>query len=63
VTVKSGGVDMPVAVNALGQGYGSTHAVRFVPQGWAVEPGETYDVTLGNVAQPIAYSVQIVDCP
>lgn len=63
VTVKSGGVDMPVAVNALGQGYGSTYAVRFVPQGWAVEPGATYDVTLGNVAQPIAYSVQIVDCP
>lgn len=63
VSVKSGGVDMPVAVNALGQGYGSMSAVRFVPQGWAVEPGKTYDVALGDVAQPIAYSVQIVDCP
>jgi hypothetical protein len=62
VSVKEGGVDRPVAVNALGQGYGSTHAVRFVPQGWAVQAGKTYDVTLGNVSQPIAYSVTIVDC-
>ena len=62
VSVKEGGADRPVAVNALGQGYGSTHAVRFVPQGWAVQAGKTYDVTLGNVSQPIAYSVTIVDC-
>lgn len=62
VSVKEGGADKPVAVNVLGQGYGSTHAVRMVPQGWAVEAGKTYDVTLGNVSQPIAYSVTIVDC-
>ncbi|HEY0136145.1 MAG TPA: CAP domain-containing protein, partial [Nannocystis sp.] len=62
VSVTEGGVDRPVAVNVLGQGYGSTHAIRFVPQGWAVEAGKTYDVTLGNVSQPIAYSVAIVDC-
>ena len=62
VSVKEGGADRPVAVNVLGQGYGSTHAIRFVPQGWAVQAGKTYDVTLGNVAQPIAYSVTIVDC-
>jgi len=36
--------------------------VRMVPQGWAVQAGKTYDVTLGNVSQPIAYSVTIVDC-
>lgn len=63
VTVTVDGVDRPVAVNVLGQNYGSSHAIRFVPQGWVVEPGETYEVELGNVAQPIAYSVQIVDCP
>jgi len=62
VSVKEGGADKPVAVNVLGQGYGSTHAVRMVPQGWAVQAGKTYDVTLGNVSQPIAYSVTIVDC-
>lgn len=62
VSVKQNGADRPVAVNVLGQGYGSTHAVRFVPQGWTVEVGKTYDVALGNVSQAIAYSVTIVDC-
>jgi hypothetical protein len=47
----------------LGQNYGSSYAIRFVPQGWTVQPGKTYKVELGNVAQPIGYSVQIVDCP
>ncbi len=61
VSVKEGGVDKPVAVNVLGQGYGSTHAVRFVPQGWAVQPGKTYDVQV--TPQAISYSVTIVDCP
>jgi hypothetical protein len=63
VTVSVDGVDKPVAVNVLGKNYGSSFAIRFVPQGWKVEPGKTYDVTLSNVAQPIEYSVQIVDCP
>ena len=62
VSVKQGGVDMPVTVNALGGGYGSTSAVRFVPKGWKVAAGQTYDVALGNVSQAIAYSVTIVDC-
>ena len=63
VSVTVDGVAKPVAVNVLGKNYGSAHAVRFVPQGWTVMPGETYDVELGGVAQPIAYSVEIVDCP
>lgn len=62
VSVKEGGVDKPVTVNGLGANYGSTSAVRFVPKGWKVEAGKTYDVTLGNVSQAIAYSVTIVDC-
>jgi uncharacterized protein YkwD len=63
VSVTVDGVDRPVATNVLGQNYGSSYAIRFVPQGWTVEPGKTYEVELGNVAQPIAYAVQIVDCP
>lgn len=63
VSVSVGGVDQPVTVNVLGKNYGSSHAVRFVPTGWTVEPGKTYDVALSGVAQPISYSVQIVDCP
>lgn len=62
VSVQESGVDRPVAVNPLGSGYGSTHAIRFVPQGWAVEPGKTYDVTVTGASEPIAYSVTIVDC-
>jgi len=41
----------------LGKNDGSSHAVRFVPQGWTVEPGKTHEVELSNVAQPIRYSV------
>ncbi len=63
VSVSVGGVDQPVTVNVLGKNFGSSHAVRFVPKGWTVEPGKTYDVALSGVAQPISYSVQIVDCP
>ena len=62
VSVTEGGVDLPVAVNVLGQNYGSTYALRFVPQGWAVAAGKTYKVVLGNVSQPIAYEVTVVDC-
>jgi uncharacterized protein YkwD len=62
VSVTVDGVEQPVAVNVLGKNYGSAQAIRFVPQGWTVEPGKTYDVALSGVAQPIAYSVQIVDC-
>jgi len=62
VSVTVDGVEQPVAVNILGKNYGSAQAIRFVPQGWTVQPGKTYDVELSGVAQPIAYSVQIVDC-
>jgi hypothetical protein len=60
VTVTENGQNKPVVANGLGGGYGSAFAVRFVPQGWQVEVGKTYDVALsvGN----IAYSVTIVDC-
>ncbi len=62
VSVKEGGMDRPVTVTVLGQGYGSSQAIRFVPQGWGLEAGKTYDVTLGGVSQAIAYSVTVVDC-
>ena len=60
VTVTESGVNKPVAVNGLGNFYGSMYAVRFVPQGWAVEVGKTYDVALS--VGGIAYSVTVVDC-
>lgn len=60
VTVTEGGVNKPVAVNGLGANYGSASAVRFVPQGWSVEVGKTYDVALS--VGGIQYSVTVVDC-
>jgi hypothetical protein len=60
VTVTENGVNKPVAANGLGQGYGSTYGVRFVPQGWTVEVGKTYDVALS--VGGIQYSVTVVDC-
>lgn len=62
VSIKENGVDRPVASNVLGQGYGSSFAIRFVPQGWEVAAGATYDVTVSGASEPIAYSVTIVDC-
>lgn len=60
VTVTENGANKPVAVNGLGGGYGSSFAVRFVPQGWTVEVGKTYDVALS--VGGIQYSVTVVDC-
>lgn len=59
VTVTENGVDKPVKVNALGMYFGAQYAVRFVPQGWQVAIGSTYEVKL---SVGIEYSVTIVDC-
>jgi hypothetical protein len=59
--VTESGVAKPVAVNGLGKNLRvDAYAVRFVPQGWSVEVGKTYDVALS--VGGIAYSVTIVDC-
>lgn len=60
VTVTEGGMNRPVAVNGLGMYFGAMYAVRFVPQGWTVEAGRTYDVALS--VGGIQYSVTVVDC-
>ena len=63
VSVTVDGVDRPVATNVLGQNYGSSYAIRCVPQCWTVEPGKTYEVERGNVAQATARAVPNFDCP
>jgi hypothetical protein len=64
VTVTDNGVAAPVTVTQLGNGYGSTYALRFNPQGWTSTAGHTYDVTvtLAN-ATVITYQVQPILCP
>ena len=63
VSVRVDGAERPVAVTQLGANYGSTHALRFTPNGWTTKAGETYHVTLSGVSPAIEYDVQVVDCP
>jgi Cysteine-rich secretory protein family len=62
VSIQEGGQTLPVTVGRLGQGYGSRWAIRIV-HSWKVQAGKTYAVNVTGVSPPIAYSVQVVDCP
>jgi hypothetical protein len=62
VSVTMGGEPRAVDVSPLDGNYGSTNAIRIVPNGWDVAAGETYDVQLTGIDTPIEYSIQIVDC-
>ena len=59
---RDDGKDMPVTLSVLLSGYGSTWAIRFLPRSWTSEVGRTYTVSVGNIAQPFSYDVEIVDC-
>lgn len=62
VSVTSGGEDRPMSVTQLQGGYGSRYAFRFNPEGWDVEAGATYSVSVSGIDTPISYEFQIVDC-
>jgi hypothetical protein len=62
VTVREDGIVRPVSVTRLDSWYGSQHAIRFNPSGWTSAAGRTYEITVGNVATPIVYTVTIVNC-
>lgn len=63
VTIREGGVDLPVKTTALMGGFGSASAVAMTPQGWTSEAGKTYTVEVNGVPQPFSYDVQVVACP
>lgn len=62
VSITDAGADRPVAVTTLGSGYGSTYAIRMVPQGWTTQAGHTYSVSVTGVSQPIEYAVEVISC-
>lgn len=62
VSVTDGGEDRPMAVTQLAGGYGSTYAIRMVPQGWTSQAGHTYSVSVSGTSEPISYQVTMVDC-
>ncbi len=63
VTVTANGVDAPVAVTPLSANYGSTSAIKLVPDGWTTQAGTTYQVSVAGVPTPFSYTVNVVVCP
>jgi uncharacterized protein YkwD len=63
VQITDGSESLGVAVSQLAQGYGDTWAIRIVPQGWTMQAGHSYAVTVTGASQPIAYTVDVIDCP
>lgn len=66
-TVMDGTTNQPVNVTADLPSYGAKYAMGIVPNGWTSQAGHNYTVTIsgattGNMATPIAYTVQVVDC-
>jgi uncharacterized protein YkwD len=62
VAVTDGGQDRPMAVTQLQNGYGSTWAIRMVPNGWTSQIGHTYSVVVSGLSQAISYDVEVVSC-
>lgn len=63
VSVTEDGQPRPVVVQGLLANYGSAHAISIDLDGWQVQAGSTYAVSLTGIGQPIAYAFQVVDCP
>lgn len=62
VSVTSGGMNLPVTVTQLQGGYGSRHALRFNPNGWETQGGQSYAVSVTGIATEIRYEVVVIDC-
>ncbi len=63
IAVTANGQNLSVTVSSLAAGYGSSYAVRFVPDGWTTQPDTTYHVAVTGVSSTIEYDVQVVSCP
>ncbi len=62
VAVQGGGQDLEVVTTYLAQGYGSFHALKFVPDGWTSQADTTYTVQITGIDTPIAYDVTLLSC-
>ena len=60
--VSEDGVDKPVEAVALLPYYGSQGALKITPQGWTIQAGSEYSVTVNTPSETIAYSFLAVDC-
>ncbi|HFE44169.1 MAG TPA: CAP domain-containing protein [Nannocystis exedens] len=62
VTVTSEGMDLPMTITDLLGGYGSTHAISMIPQGWTSTAGKTYKVEIGGIDPVISYEIEFINC-
>lgn len=63
VEVRVLGEARRIAVHPLERAMGSLTAIRFVPEGWSVEPDLRYDVRVVKGDVVIGYAVEPIDCP
>ena len=63
VKVTESGALLPVKVERLTAGYGSTSALRFMPDGWRTEADRTYRVSVAGTRTPIDFTVEPTVCP
>ena len=61
VSIKDGGIDLPVTVNNL-QIWTTQTAISMVPDGWTTTVGHTYEVSVTGISSPINYQVRVVGC-
>jgi hypothetical protein len=62
VTVTDAATNRPVTVTALPANFGSTYAIKVLPNGWTSQGGHAYAVSVAGISSPISYTVDVVDC-
>jgi uncharacterized protein YkwD len=62
VQVTHDGETLPVDSWPLEGGYGGSEAIAFRPDGWSVQAGKTYTVTIDGIDAPVTYTVEVIDC-
>ncbi len=62
VSVTSDGQELPVTVTGLAGGYGGSEAISILPDGWTMQVGRHYAVSVTGISPEIAYGFDVVDC-
>jgi len=60
--VRDGTDTLTVNVTHLLPNYGATWALSFIPQGWTMQAGHSYAVTVTGGGSPIGYTVNAYSC-
>jgi len=65
VVDKAAGTSFPVVIGKLGSlgGFSGTSKIYLERTGWEPQAGVTYVVSITGASAPVAYEMQVVDCP